>query len=118
MPAVKKTKCKLKNPPLNKHLKLIPIDPFKNRFEDVRVLVPNMCTVEVCRRLSTPIEGENVLYEIKSYKCSVKGKIKTFCGETGFIETSKIAMVLSYEKEKKERFLEYLKEIFPGIVFL
>lgn len=95
-----------------KKLKLTARDPFAGRFGEVNVEIPDMCIAEVCNKLFDP-ELEKPKFEIKSYKSELVGVAKTVCGETQFIEESRVILLLIYEKEKKEALIKLLTECFP-----
>lgn len=96
----------------NKKLKLTARDPFAGRFSEATVEIPDMCIAEVCNKLFDP-EREKIKFEIKNYKCELVGVAKTVCGETQFIEESKVVLLLIFEKEKKETLVNMLTECFP-----
>ena len=96
----------------NKKLKLTAKDPFAGRFGEVNVEIPDMCIPEVCNKLFNP-DVEKPRFEIKSYKSELLGVAKTMCGETQFIEESKVTLLLIYEKEKKETLIKLLTDCFP-----
>jgi cyanate lyase len=102
---------------VSKKAKIQPRDPFADRYADIIVEVPNMCLGEICAKLF----GEGVMnplkFEIKSYKSEYSGVAKTVCGETQFIEESKVSVVITYEKDKKEDLIKVINERFPYCYF-
>lgn len=100
----------------NKKGKFTVQDPFAGRFGEVSVEIHNMTMKDICYKLFD--EGEKAFkYEIKSYKSELNGYAKTVCGETRFIEDSKVVLVITYEKEKKDEMTELLTSRFPSCIY-
>lgn len=96
----------------SKKLKLTAKDPFEGRFGEMSVDIPDTCIAEVCGKLFGD-ERSTPRFEIKSYKSELVGVAKTVCGETRFIEESKVCLLLTYEKDKKDDMVTLLTECFP-----
>lgn len=96
----------------NKKLKLTAKDPFAGRFGEVSVEIPDLCIAEVCNKLFSG-DFDKPKFEIKSYKCELVGVAKTMCGETQFIEESKVTLLMVFEKEKKDLLIQLLTDNFP-----
>lgn len=97
---------------INKKAKIQPKDPFAEKYATLTVEVPNMCLGEICSKFF----GDNVnpfKFEISSYKSEYSGVAKTVCGETMFIEESKVVVIITYEKDKKEELIKLINERFP-----
>lgn len=97
---------------INKKAKIQPKDPFAEKYATLTVEVPNMCLGEICNKFF----GENnnpFKFEITSYKSEYAGVAKTVCGETMFIEESKVSVVLTYEKDRREELVKIVNERFP-----
>lgn len=96
-----------------KKLKIVPNDPFKDRYAEMVVEIPNVCILEACTKFFQE-EGPNPLrFEIKSYKSELNGTAKTICGETLFVEDCRLTLTLIYEKDKKDKMTELLDQRFP-----
>lgn len=97
---------------INKKAKLQPKDPFIEKYATLTVEIPNLCLGEICNKFF----GDNLnplKFEITSYKSEYSGVAKTVCGETMFIEESKVSVVLTYEKDKREDLIKLVNERFP-----
>ena len=101
----------------SKKSKIIPRDPFEGRFAEIMVEIPNVCMMEVCSKLFNDETPPPLRFEIKSYKSELSGTAKTVCGETLFIEESKVSFVIVYEKGKKEDLVRLLNDRFPFCYF-
>lgn len=97
---------------VSKKAKIQPRDPFVEKYATISVEIPNMCLGEICSKFF----GDNVnpfKFEISSYKSEYSGVAKTVCGETMFIEESKVVVIITYEKDKKEELIKLINERFP-----
>lgn len=90
-------------------------DPFIDKYSEVCVELYGMTLKEVCDKLFIP--DKPFKYEIKSYKSEFSGVSKTVCGETMFLEESKINLVITYQKDKKEEIIALLGDCFPSCIY-
>lgn len=98
---------------LMKKMKIVPKDPFEDRYAEMNLEIPNVSITDVMGKLFGPDVEYPCKYQVTSYHCEMSGVARTLCGETMFTEETKTCLALAYEKEKKQPLLDFLNTLFP-----